>query len=225
MKKAIVLGGRLYSDYARSVLGYEDCTTTLLSYYTEGGYIIIPDDIELVVFAGGADIDPIRYNSKKNDRTYCNPEQDKFEFNLYKKAVDMGIPCFGICRGSQLLCVANGGEMIQDVQNHAGVYHWVNTNTKKRVYVSSTHHQMSVPNKENSILLAWSERRLSDNWYKNGEDLRHSATFDPDFKETEAVWYPRTNSLGVQWHPEIMDFSSDGATIIRDEFFKLLRTK
>ena len=62
---------------------------------------------DLVLFAGGEDVDPSLYNEKPHTTTYSNINRDISEKKIYQKAKYLGIPCIGICRGNQFLCVMN----------------------------------------------------------------------------------------------------------------------
>ncbi|KKN22801.1 hypothetical protein LCGC14_0911630 [marine sediment metagenome] len=69
--------------------------------------------IDILVLDGGADIEPQRY-SQKNQFSHCNPSRDKIEFGLFsfyhgKARIS------GICRGHQLINVALGGTLYQDI--------------------------------------------------------------------------------------------------------------
>ena len=209
MKTCLVLGGEQYQEYAR-YLGY--------GITTNPGDL---SDVDLLFFTGGADVSPQLYNERPHPYTGSSISRDEFELNLFSEAVRIGVPIFGICRGSQLLCVANGGRLIQDVKGHAGVFHWADTSIGQKIYVSSTHHQMVLPPQEATVL-AWASPVLSTGHYQNGDQDNVPASTSPDFKEVEATWYPKTKSLGVQWHPEFMDFNSDAASIIKCNFIKLI---
>jgi len=71
---------------------------------------------DALLFAGGEDVGPAHYNAAPHPllgRT--NPEQDALEIALARRAVAEGKPVLGICRGIQLLNVALGGTLYQDI--------------------------------------------------------------------------------------------------------------
>ncbi|MEN9946771.1 MAG: hypothetical protein RLZZ293_1157 [Pseudomonadota bacterium] len=100
---------------------------------------IDPNDIEAfigrldgILLIGGQDIDPQFYGETchveyKHDiygsgspynrplRDKPNPQRDKFEIELYKIAKRLGLPILGICRGYQLINVAEGGSLYQEI--------------------------------------------------------------------------------------------------------------
>ena len=71
-----------------------------------------------LVLTGGADVDPARYG-QQNTASDVEPERDTIEFALLDAAIGDSIPVLGICRGFQIVNVANGGSLHQDVPSHA----------------------------------------------------------------------------------------------------------
>lgn len=75
------------------------------------------DQVAGVVLAGGRDIDPARYGQEPDPMLApIDPRRDEFEFALVPAAIDRGLPLLGVCRGMQVLNVACGGTMLQDVR-------------------------------------------------------------------------------------------------------------
>lgn len=69
-----------------------------------------------VLLAGGDDVDPAAYGAERHPHLgVTNPLQDTVEISLTKRALADGKPVFGICRGLQLLNVALGGTLYQDI--------------------------------------------------------------------------------------------------------------
>lgn len=171
---------------------------------------------DIVLFTGGADVNPSLYDDKIGQYTHINKDRDQEEITLYnflpKKTLKIGI-----CRGSQFLTVMSNGKLIQHVEGHGGS-HKIEFKTKKETYVggqgiqlmdeikplviTSTHHQMMYPYnlRENSYeIIAWSEKYLS-NIYLNGSN--EQIKVPENFVEPEIVFYKKTNSLCIQGHPE-----------------------
>lgn len=70
-----------------------------------------------LLLSGGCDIDPARYGEERI--TACQepePERDELELALAAWALDAAVPILGICRGMQLLNVASGGSLYQDLE-------------------------------------------------------------------------------------------------------------
>jgi putative glutamine amidotransferase len=71
---------------------------------------------DALLFAGGEDVDPSHYGAAPHPRLgKTNPEQDEVEITLARRAMAEGKPVLGICRGAQLLNVALGGTLHQDI--------------------------------------------------------------------------------------------------------------
>jgi putative glutamine amidotransferase len=69
-----------------------------------------------LLFAGGEDVDPAQYGAAPHSSLgKTNPAQDEVEVALARRAVADGKPVLGICRGVQLLNVALGGSLYQDI--------------------------------------------------------------------------------------------------------------
>lgn len=162
---------------------------------------------DAVVFTGGEDVCPLFYGEEEvHPSTRYNYERDMLEAHIFTKARARGLPMFGICRGAQLLTVLNGGKLYQHVTYHAiSSRHSITTADKKKLDVTSTHHQMMKPWKTEHELIAWSTYPLSTT-YQDGE-LNES---EEPVVEPEIVYYPKTLSMACQYHPEYMEKESQG---------------
>jgi putative glutamine amidotransferase len=69
-----------------------------------------------ILLGGGRDIDPSRYGQTPHEKLApTDPRRDEFELELVERALDQGLPILGMCRGIQMLNVALGGTLVQDV--------------------------------------------------------------------------------------------------------------
>lgn len=69
-----------------------------------------------ILLTGGADIDPVRYGASRHPLTQAaDSGRDQFEIALAREAIERDIPLLGICRGMQVLNVAGGGTLLQDI--------------------------------------------------------------------------------------------------------------
>jgi len=74
------------------------------------------DVVDAVVIGGGRDIEPHRYGQEPHEALgLSDPHRDEFELDLVERVVDRGLPLLGMCRGSQVVNVALGGTLVQDV--------------------------------------------------------------------------------------------------------------
>jgi len=76
---------------------------------------------DALVLSGGEDIDPGAYGEDARDEAWRgNPQRDALELALYRRAVARGLPVLGVCRGAQLIAVAEGGSLWQDLPSMRG---------------------------------------------------------------------------------------------------------
>jgi hypothetical protein len=182
------------------------------------------DSIEaanLVMFTGGADVDPSLYGFNKaltHPQTCSDAERDAFDLEAYNQVMQLPSSIrpamIGICRGAQFLCVMAGGKLVQD-QSNAGP-HAVKTFTNNVFTVTSDHHQAQYPwgiQKKSWDLLSWTNGVSYNHagWNHNGavELVRNRASafsqygfIGLDLPEVEDVYYREINALAIQSHPE-----------------------
>jgi putative glutamine amidotransferase len=74
------------------------------------------DACDGILLGGGRDIDPGRYGQEPSEHlSVMEPHRDAFELELVERALDRELPILGMCRGIQILNVALGGTLVQDV--------------------------------------------------------------------------------------------------------------
>ena len=152
-------------------------------------------DTSFYIFTGGADVDPALYGENKHYSTHTSEIRDKKDLELYKK-IDKNKLKVGICRGAQFLTVMSGGSLIQDVSNHKMTTDEIMT-ADGLFHIESDHHQMMYPfDVDNHVIIATSNKSKSS-YYLNGNNEEVEMPFEP-----EIVYYPNTNSLCIQGHPE-----------------------
>jgi putative glutamine amidotransferase len=129
-------------------------------------------------------------------------ESDVRDIQVFREAVQLGIPMVGVCRGAQFGHVMNGGKLYQHVDNHNTSHQlFVRKGGYYITNVSSLHHQMCVPNEEGGMEIIAEAYESTGKWL-NATQM-HPANTDFD---VEAFWYPETAFLGVQGHPEYAGF-------------------
>lgn len=169
------------------------------------------DEAHIVIMPGGSDWNPALYGEKTgfNTRHYYGPDVEQLEY--FMKAVQAKKFIIGICRGAQLLGIAAGGKLFQNVHFHAGADHTIFTKTKRELIINSLHHQMvdwdSIPNvNARARLIGWSEG-LS-NTYTNGENHECKTPAGERYNklftiEPEVFYFPSFRGFGIQGHPEM----------------------
>lgn len=76
------------------------------------------DGVSGLLLTGGGDVDPALYGETLNGSMGIEPERDEMEMALFRYAIEEDMPTLGICRGMQLINVAMGGRLIQDLPGH-----------------------------------------------------------------------------------------------------------
>ncbi len=179
------------------------------------------DNADALVLMGGPDVDPQFYGGDadyKNAQTHF-PRTDEAQIALIQAAVDRHMPTLGICRGMQLLNVAHGGTLIQDMSELTGhasfdlltdfVFdrHTVNVADNSRLA------DALAPNREPGTGLRTLVHSAHHQAVKEvGEGLVVTARADDG--TIEALEHVSAPVAGVQWHPEDPDADPTGLTRI-----------
>ena len=158
-------------------------------------------DCDALLLPGGGDIDPARYGQTLAGSEEPDLQRDAAELHLVSDFTSWGKPILGICRGIQMINVALGGELIQDIPTAAEHRH-------DPVIGDRTH---KVTAEENSFLFSLYGGEFSVNSAHHqalgriAPGLRVVARSERD-SIVEAVEWPEKRIYGVQWHPERMSF-------------------
>lgn len=181
----------------------------------------ITDADGALIIWGGADIHPSFYN-RPNIRSYVqlNPSQrDQVEARLFARAVELGMPIIGVCRGAQLGCALSGGVLVQDVTGH-GSDHRMITIDGRTFVTSSLHHQMLFPWDVDHELIAWAPVSRSRHYEGiTEEEMERWPRLDTEpggYVEPEVVWFPKTKCLAIQGHPEFLPVNDPYNQYIRE---------
>ena len=153
---------------------------------------------DVLVVWGGGDIPPQYYNKGRSSKSWASVEpgyRDAAEWALVQRAMELGIPMIGVCRGGQMMCAAAGGYLIQHVTGHGG-NHLVKTKEGDEFYTNSIHHQMMVPGNAKHELLAHIPSPLSKEYWDENTVL------DEVDVEREYIYFNDIKAHAIQWHPE-----------------------
>ena len=180
--------------------------------------LVTPDDpapnlgnIAGLVLTGGGDVHSRHWGEEIHHKAEVDAERDDFEIPLIKAAWEKGIPILGICRGAQILNVALGGSMVQDIPEHFGCDAHVHQHGTPDV--PDLRHTVSVThNSRLFTLLGAASVPVNSRHHQAvkdlAPDLRAVAFHPPTLKEgiplvegIEAKDVDRW-AVGVQWHPE-----------------------
>jgi putative glutamine amidotransferase len=78
--------------------------------------------VDGVLISGGDDVDPSGYDAENTASTKTDPEVDRFEVAVLDAAREVNKPVLAICRGLQILNVALGGSLRQEVTSEGGIH-------------------------------------------------------------------------------------------------------
>lgn len=162
------------------------------------------DMVDGVIMTGGGDINPTRYgNINQNIKIYgVNDRRDEVEFALIKEVIKRNKPCLCICRGMQVLNVALGGSMYQDIYSetdHDVIPHW------NEAQSTNTTHTVRIDQNSKLYHILGAESRVISYHHQAvktlGANLRAVAWAQDGI--IEAIEHTQANNLiAIQWHPE-----------------------
>jgi putative glutamine amidotransferase len=167
------------------------------------------DVIDGLILTGGADLDPTRFGEQTvHPKTYdILPDRDEAELQLTTGAIARDLPLLGICRGIQVLNVALGGTLYQDVPDQFSAE------------IGHRQQEHDIPANESGHSVIVTPGSLLERTYGDGpipvNSFHHQAVKDvaPGLVASaasadgliEAIESPGHNFvLGIQWHPELM---------------------
>jgi len=179
---------------------------------------ISPDNIREIVgivdgvlLSGGVDIDPHLYGEKPIHKMgKIDPDRDLFEIELTKEVLRRELPLLAICRGIQVLNVAAGGTLYQDIESQVkgSIKHKWHTPSGLDAPPSYPTHIVKI--KAGSMLhkiFGKQELRVNSFHHQAVKDVgkKFIATAWAEDEVIEAIEYTGSSFiLGVQWHPEWM---------------------
>lgn len=156
--------------------------------------------VDGLVFSGGSDLDPALYGAAPHPETGgVVRERDDFELALMRAALEQDMPMLAICRGSQVLNIALGGDLEQHVPDRVG------TDVHKQVNGVFAEHDVDVVRGSRLGSLLGDRHDVKSHHHQGfgelGSGLQVSARA-PD-GTVEALEDPeRRFTVGVLWHPE-----------------------
>lgn len=172
----------------------------------------IVSGLDGLLMSGGGDINPLYVGEEPVPQLQdVDTFRDEFDLILLRLATNRQLPVMGICRGHQLINVAFGGSVYQDIHSQHEARLFKHSQTMPREQVS------------HSVRITDTSSRLFDILKKEPDifvnSFHHQAVKDiaPEFKETtvapdginEAMEHSEKEIFSVQWHPEAMAANDD----------------
>ncbi|HEU4589004.1 MAG TPA: gamma-glutamyl-gamma-aminobutyrate hydrolase family protein [Gemmatimonadales bacterium] len=191
--------------YVRAVVGAGGVPLILSQLMAPGDVGLALDACDGLVLTGGEDIDPSYYGEAPSSKLGAvDRERDRFELALFAAARERGLPVLGICRGIQLINVALGGTLYQDLPSErpGAIDH-----DPKSARTARTHQVRLAPGSRAARVLG--VERLVPNSFHH-QAIKQLApglvatgwTDDGLIEAVESADGPWL--LAVQWHPEEM---------------------
>jgi putative glutamine amidotransferase len=158
------------------------------------------DALDAVLFSGGEDIAPDQYGAEAHPATVgVRPDRDRAEIRLLQAALARDMPVLAVCRGSQVLNVATGGDLVQHLPEVVG------HDDHKHTPGVFADHEVAVE-RESRLGAILGERAAVKSHHHQGygrlgDGLREVAWAEDG--TVEGLEDPaRRFALGVLWHPE-----------------------
>ncbi len=178
------------------------------------------DGMDGLILAGGGDLDPDCYGGQQHETIYMtDAERDSTEMQLARRAIDRGMPVFGICRGTQVINVVLGGTLFEHLPDVVG------EDIKHRLPPREpTEHAVSVkPDSRLASILIETEF-VSASWHHQSirdvapelDVVAHAA--DGVIEAVE--WPDHPWLIAVQWHPELTAAKDEIQQRLFNEFVK-----
>lgn len=166
------------------------------------------DRLDGLVLAGGSDIVPGRYGEAA--RPECgptDPDRDAVEILLVKMALDHSLPILGICRGAQLLNVACGGSLYQDIaaQVPAAIKHDFTAKQGHHDRTGSPHDVTVKAGSKLAEILGTTFLPVNSIHHQAVKELGSglvASAYAPDGVVEALEMSSHAFVLAVQWHPE-----------------------
>ena len=195
-------------DYGEGVAGAGGAPVVLPPTGDEGTAEAVIHSLDGLLLSGGSDLDPGYYGEEPVPELGVTlPERDAFEMALVRLALRRGMPVFGICRGMQVLIVALGGTLYQDLPSQ-----WGRDVLKHRQDTPKWQptHEVSVRDGSYIAEIMGREVVKVNSYHHQGVRVLAEGLvatgYSPDgvIEAVEAEDLSERWLLGVQWHAEAM---------------------
>ena len=185
------------------------------------------DSCDGFVLTGGIDVHPVFYQNARVDypnTTVFNESRDHFEIQVFEFACQKNKPVLAICRGMQLVNIALGGNLIQDLEENGFENH-------RKGSEGDREHKIDVEPGTLLAQIAGVQQGFVNSAHHQGLDQIADELKVSAFSEdgvVEAIEYKDANKpflLAVQWHPERMQIPASNLAFsqnIRSAFMEAM---
>ena len=179
----------------------------------------IVSNLDGLLMSGGGDINPLYLLEEPIPQLQdVDTYRDEFDLILLRLAINRQLPIMGICRGHQLINVAFGGSIYQDIHSQSDHKLLKHSQSLAREFAS---HTVSLDESESKLGKILKEDPILVNSFHH-QAIKEVA---PEFIATatapdginEAIEHPEKTIFSVQWHPEAMAPNGD------EQMLKLFR--
>lgn len=160
--------------------------------------------IDGLCLPGGPDLDPRTYGAEEHPQLGpYEPEIDRFELFVARRADELGIPILAICRGAQVLNVARGGSLIQHLPDLK-----ISIDHRQSTPGAETSHPVSIEPDSRLAAIVGAQALEVNSFHHQGIDRLGSGlravAFAPDGTIEALEALDRDFCVGVQWHAETL---------------------
>ena len=195
-------------DYLEGVIHAGGVPVILPSVVAPRMAEVLLDGIDGLLLSGGSDLDPDYYGEEcAPELGVTIPERDAFEIALVRLALGRRMPIFGICRGMQVLNVALGGTLYQDLPSQLGkdaLNHWQETpkwHPAHEIEILHDSHLAQITGSQNARVNSYHHQGIKDLADGLAATARSSdgVIEAVEYRDFTIQWI-----IGVQWHAEMM---------------------
>ncbi|TCP29973.1 putative glutamine amidotransferase [Scopulibacillus darangshiensis] len=183
----------------------------------------IAEAIDGLVLSGGGDIDPMLFGEEPHQKLgRIAPGRDTLEIALTQRLLELNKPILAICRGIQIMSIAAGGDMYQDIYSQIGAPLLQHTQNANRFHLS--HRVKAEGHSLIAKIAGQTEFKVNSFHHQAVRDV--ALPFVVSARSSDGVIEAIESTehdfvIGVQWHPEALALKGDA--IAKQLFESLVR--